>query len=119
MTGQQGDEMVPVPRATLDRMLELLGTSHEHDERVRAVGVREGQAVKTRDGYLTGYDLGHDTGLGARQDTRGYVHGILDGWAAGCQERQELADRLARSTPPGRSCTPTRAEAEAELEAGG
>ena len=46
--------------------------------------------------YEAGFTLGHDTGLSARQDTRGYVHGILDGFAAGTQARHQLAEELLR-----------------------
>ena len=44
----------------------------------------------------TGAASGHDTGLSARQDTRGYVHGILDGFAAGTQTRHQLVEEVLR-----------------------
>jgi hypothetical protein len=47
--------------------------------------------------YGQAYQLGHDTGLGARQDTRGMVRGIVDGYSAGCRSRHELvADLLGK-----------------------
>ncbi len=57
---------------------------------------RQGQAARHRADYETGFTLGHDTGLSARQDTRGYVHGILDGFQAGCEERRQFLDDLLR-----------------------
>jgi hypothetical protein len=97
----QDDEYVPISRSNLDALMDLLG-DHEHDERVRQAAYREGKADAPRDGYQAGRDLGHDTGLSARQGTRGYVHGILDGWAAGCEERHRLTEQLLRETAPGR-----------------
>jgi hypothetical protein len=44
--------------------------------------------------YGQAYQLGHDTGLGARQDTRAMVRGILDGYSAGCRARHELIAEL-------------------------
>ena len=46
--------------------------------------------------HPAGFTLGHDTGLSARQDTRGFVHGILDGFAAGSEQRHQLAAELLR-----------------------
>lgn len=44
--------------------------------------------------YAEAFDLGHDTGLGARQDTRAIVRGIIDGYSAGCQARHRLVAEL-------------------------
>lgn len=108
-----GEEYVQVPRSYLDALTDLLGSGHAHDEQVREQGRREGQDAATH-GYSTGWALGHDTGSSARQDTRQYVHGILDGWAAGCDERQELVKDLLRRSAPRR---PER-ERQADPEAG-
>jgi hypothetical protein len=43
-------------------------------------------------GYQDGYNLGHDTGLSARQDSRAYVHGILEGWEDGCAARHAFVE---------------------------
>ena len=111
------EEYIQVPRAQWEQVLGLIADGHDHDERVRQAGhdagYAEGRAVKTGHGYETGYDLGHDTGLSARQDTRGYVHGILDGWAAGCQARHEM---LSRPRPGQQHETEAEPE-DADLEA--
>ena len=72
------DEHVSVPRETLDAITEMIAGGHEHDERLRAAAYQQGQAGRRRADYETGFTIGHDTGLSARQDTRGCVHGILD-----------------------------------------
>lgn len=124
MTSQPGEEYVPIRREHLDALLGLLG-DHEHDERIRQASYRQGQADATH-GYQTGFNLGHDTGLSARQDTRGYVHGILDGWDAGCDARHRLVEELtrrdvARHRPAAEAARRAGAQAkpEPELEAGG
>ena len=97
--GARGDdrgEYVPVRREILDAITQMLGRGHEHDQRVRAAAYQQGRQAHLSGGYEAGFTLGHDTGLSARQDTRGYVHGILDGFAAGTQARHELAEQLLR-----------------------
>jgi hypothetical protein len=111
------DEYIQVPRAQWEQVADLIAGGHEHDERVRRAahdaGVAEGRAVKIGHGYETGYELGHDTGLSARQDTRAYVHGILEGWDAGCQARHELAEELLHRPLPEQE---RETEAEAEVD---
>jgi flagellar biosynthesis/type III secretory pathway protein FliH len=87
---------VPVRRETLDAITEMIGHSHEHDEQLRAAAYEQGRQAHLSGGYQTGFTLGHDTGLSARQDTRGYVHGILDGFQAGSEERHQLTGELLR-----------------------
>ena len=111
MTSRPDGEYVQMRRSVMDALLGLLG-DHEHEEGIRQAGYREGQYDATHS-YQAGYDLGHDTGLSARQDSRAFVHGILDGWAAGCDTRHQLARELLRQDAPRR-----RAQAEAEREAG-
>ena len=78
-------------------------------------GFEAGRQAHLADGYQAGSDLGHDTGFSARQDTRPYVHGIMDGFAAGSQAHHELAARLLDS---GRKPRPEpEPEPERELEA--
>jgi hypothetical protein len=89
-------EYVPVRRDTLEAITQILADGHGHDERVRAAAYRQGRDAHLSGGYQAGFTLGHDTGYSARQDTRGYVHGILDGFAAGTQARHQLADDLLR-----------------------
>jgi hypothetical protein len=91
-----GGEYVQVRRDSLDEVTELLGRGHEHDEQVKAAAYQRGRQAHLAGGYEAGFTLGHDTGLSARQDTRGYVHGILDGFAAGTEARHQLADELLR-----------------------
>jgi hypothetical protein len=95
VTGGEG-EYVPVRRETLDAITQMLGRGHDHDERVRAAAYQQGRDAHLSGGYEQGFTLGHDTGLSARQDTRGYLHGILDGFAAGTQQRHQLAEELLR-----------------------
>lgn len=87
---------VPVRRETLDAITEMIAHSHEHDERLRAAAYEQGRQAHLSGGYQAGFILGHDTGLSARQDTRGYVHGILDGFQAGSEERHQLTGELLR-----------------------
>jgi flagellar biosynthesis/type III secretory pathway protein FliH len=89
-------EYVPVRRETFDAITEMIGHSHEHDEQLRAAAYEQGRQAHLSGGYQTGFTLGHDTGLSARQDTRGYVHGILDGFQAGSEKRHQLAGELLR-----------------------
>jgi hypothetical protein len=98
-----GGEYVPVRRDTLETLTEMLGRGHDHDERLRAVAYQQGRDTDRPGGYETGFTLGHDTGYSARQDTRGYVHGILDGFAAGTQARHQLAAELLRGDRPYRA----------------
>jgi hypothetical protein len=95
ISGDEG-EYVPVRRDTLEAVTELLGRGHDHDERARAAAYQRGRQAHLSGGYEAGFTLGHDTGLSARQDTRGYVHGILDGFAAGSEQRHQLAAELLR-----------------------
>ena len=98
-TGASSDhdsEYVPVRRDTLDAIIEMIGRGGEHDERLQAAAYEQGRQAHLSGGYQAGFTLGHDTGLSARQDTRGYVHGILDGFAAGTEQRHQLAEQLLR-----------------------
>jgi len=96
-------EYVPVRREILDAVTEMVGRGHEHDERVRTAAYQRGRQAHLSGGYEAGFTLGHDTGLSARQDTRGYVHGILDGFAAGNEQRHQLASELLRRDQPRRA----------------
>jgi hypothetical protein len=91
-----GGEYVAVRRDTLDAIIQMIGHGGEHDQRVRAAAYEQGRHAHLSGGYEAGFTLGHDTGLSARQDTRGYVHGILDGFAVGTQARHQLAEQLLR-----------------------
>jgi hypothetical protein len=91
-----GGDYVPVRREILDAVTEMLGRGHEHDQRLRAAAYQQGRQAHLSGGYRAGFTLGHDTGLSARQDTRGYVHGILDGFAVGTQARHQLVEELLR-----------------------
>ena len=93
--GDEG-EYVPVRREILEAITDMLGRGHEHDQRLRAAAYQQGRQAHLSGGYQAGFTLGHDTGLSARQDTRGYVHGILDGFAAGTEQRHQLAEQLLR-----------------------
>jgi hypothetical protein len=95
LSGDDG-EYVAVRRDTLDAVTELLGGGYEHDEQLRAAAYEQERQAHLSGGYEAGFTLGRDTGLSARQDTRGYVHGILDGFAAGTQARHQLAEELLR-----------------------
>jgi hypothetical protein len=95
VSGGEG-ESVPVRREILEAITQMLGRGHDHDGRVRAAAYQQGRDAHLSGGYEQGFTLGHDTGLSARQDTRGYVHGILDGFAAGSQARHQLAEELLR-----------------------
>lgn len=88
------NQYVPVAREHLAALLGLLGDT-EHDDQVRHAAYERGREALLGS-YDAGYALGHDTGYGARQDTRGFVHGILDGWEKGCEARQQLADDIRR-----------------------
>jgi hypothetical protein len=112
-TGGDGDDYVPVRRDILEAVTQLLGRGHEHDERLRAAAYQRGRQAHLSGGYQAGFTLGHDTGLSARQDTRGYVHGILDGFAAGTQARQQLSEQLLRRDQAAR-----RASRQPDREAG-
>jgi hypothetical protein len=57
---------------------------------IRAAYEQGGQAAVTGD-YQSGYTLGHDTGYSARQDSRAFVRGVLEGFTAGTEARQQLA----------------------------
>jgi hypothetical protein len=111
--GGDSDEYVPVRRDILEAVTQLLGRGHEHDERLRAAAYQRGRQAHLSGGYQAGFTLGHDTGLSARQDTRGYVHGILDGFAVGTQTRQQLAEQLLRRDQAAR-----RASRQPDREAG-
>ena len=93
-------EYVPVRRDVLQAAIELIADNPEHDQRLLAAGYQQGRQAHLSGGYDEGYTLGHDTGYSARQDTRAYVHGILDGFAAGTEERHRLAADLLRRSQP-------------------
>jgi hypothetical protein len=93
-SGDDKGEYVPVRRDTLEAIIQIIGHGGEHDQRVRAAAYQQGRQAHLSGGYEAGFILGHDTGLSARQDTRGYVHGILDGFAVGTQARHQLAEQL-------------------------
>jgi hypothetical protein len=95
-SSEHDSEYVPVRHDTLDAIIQLIGRGGEHDERLRADAYQQGRQARRSGGYQAGFTLGHDTGLSARQDTRGYVHGILDGFAAGTEQRHQLAQQLLR-----------------------
>jgi hypothetical protein len=98
-TGASNDhdeQYIAVRRDTLDAIIEMAGRGTEHDEQVRAAAYEQGRQAHLSGGYEAGFPLGHDTGLSARQDTRGYVHGILDGFAVGTQARHQLTEQLLR-----------------------
>ena len=105
-------EYVTVRRDLLDAMTELAAGGHEHDERLRAAAYGQSHQAHLAGGYQAGYILGHDTGLSARQDTRAYVHGVLDGFQAGAQQRHQLARELL--DPLGRPAADHQADREAE-----
>ena len=44
--------------------------------------------------YEVGYVLGWDHGLGARQDARAFVRGIIDGYGEGLAERHQMLDEI-------------------------
>ena len=94
---RDGSDYVAVRREILDAITEMIGHSHERDERLRAAAYEQGRQAHLSGGYRTGFTLGHDTGLSARQDTRGYVHGIIDGFQAGSEARHQIvSDQLRR-----------------------
>ena len=95
VSGDDG-EYVPMRRETLDAITDMIGHSHERDERLRAAAYEQGRQAHLSGGYQAGFTLGHDTGLSARQDTRGYVHGIVDGFQAGSEARHQLVNDLIR-----------------------
>ena len=88
------DEYIQVRRDALEAVTQLIASGHEHDERLRAAAYQQGRQAHLAGGYQAGFILGHDTGLSARQDTRPYVHGILDGFLAGCDQRHQVAEQL-------------------------
>jgi hypothetical protein len=107
-----GGEHVTVDRATLDAVTELIAGGHDHDEKLRAAGYEQGRHAHLTGGYQAGYALGHDTGLSARQDTRGYVHGILDGFHAGCEQRHQFTADLLHPAHTGPAARQAGREAE-------
>jgi hypothetical protein len=109
-----GGEQIAIDRATLEAAAELIAAGHDHDERIRRTAYEAGRQAHLDGGYPAGYILGHDTGLSARQDARGYVHGILDGFRVGCQERHQLAAGLLHRGP----ATQADHQADREAEAG-
>jgi hypothetical protein len=74
----------------------------------------QGRQAHLTGGYEAGFTLGNDTGLSARQDTRAYVHGILDGFDAGCEQRHQLAGELLRRDQARRPASRRQAGREAE-----
>jgi hypothetical protein len=93
------NDQVPIDREHLDAMADLLAGGHEHDESIRQQAYEAGERAATN-GYRAGHDLGFDTGYSARQDTRAYVHGILDGFAAGNEARKQVVRELLDSHRP-------------------
>jgi hypothetical protein len=112
-SGDDEGEYVPVRREILDTVTEMLGRGHEHDQQLRAAAYQRGRQAHLSGGYQAGFTLGHDTGLSARQDTRGYVHGILDGFAAGTQARHQLAEQLLRRDQARRAAARRQPDREA------
>jgi hypothetical protein len=108
------DEYVQVRRDTLEAVTELISSGHEHDERLRATAYQQGRQAHLAGGYQTGFTLGHDTGLSARQDTRAYVHGILDGFLAGCDQRHQLVEQALRRDQARHSASRRQPAREAE-----
>ena len=113
--GERGEELVTlqVTRDQLAGLMNLFGG--EREDQAREAGRQEA----VTGGYQDGWDLGHDTGLAARQDSRAFVAGVLAGWDAGCSDRQQLAEelRLAGGRRAAERRQQRAAEAEAELEA--
>ena len=108
------DEYVQVRRETLDAVTELIANGHEHDERLREAAYQRGRQAHLASGYQTGFTLGHDTGLSARQDTRAYVHGILDGFLVGCDQRHQLVEQQLRRDQTRRPASHRQPAREAE-----
>jgi hypothetical protein len=52
-----------------------------------------GRAQAVTDAAL-GRQVSYDVGLGARQDARGFVHALIEGFAAGSADRQALAAQI-------------------------
>jgi hypothetical protein len=111
-----GGEYVAVERDTLDAVTELIASGHDHDEKLRAAAYDQGRQARLAGGYQEGFTLGHDTGLSARQDTRGYVHGIIDGFHAGCEQRHQLTADLLHHTHTGPVARQAAREAGREAE---
>lgn len=101
-------DRVELPQSYLDTIAGLLAEAEQN----RAEIEEARQAATT--GYDTGFALGHDTGLGARPDSKGFVHGLLAGYSEGVAERQRLVRELSES----RRQQPQRRAPEHELEAG-
>jgi hypothetical protein len=57
-------------------------------------GYDRGRASVLSGCYEAGYVLGWDHGLGARQDCRALVRGIIDGYGEGLAERHRMLDEL-------------------------
>lgn len=57
-------------------------------------GFECGRASVLGSPYPDGYDLGWDHGLGARQDARAFVRGIIDGYEGGLAERHRMLEAL-------------------------
>ena len=108
------DEYIQVRREALDTVIEMIADGHEHHERLRAAAYEQGRQAHLTGGYEAGFTLGHDTGLSARQDTRAYVHGIMDGFDAGCDQRHQLAGQLLRRDQARRPASRRQAGREAE-----
>jgi flagellar biosynthesis/type III secretory pathway protein FliH len=108
------DEYIQMRRDTLDAVSELIANGHEHDERLREAAYQQGRQAHLAGGYQTGFTLGHDTGLSARQDTRAYVHGILDGFLAGCGQRHQLVEQQLRRDQTRRPASHRQPAREAE-----
>ena len=115
-SGDDKGEYVPVRRDTLEAIIEMIGRGREHDEQLRAAAYERGRQAHLSGGYEAGFTLGHDTGLSARQDTRGYVHGILDGFHDGCEQRHQLTADLLHHTHTGPVARQAAREAGREAE---
>jgi hypothetical protein len=62
----------------------------------------DGQQSVMAGGYQAGCDLGHDVGLGARNDhARPFVVGVMQGHAAGLEERHQLIELALETARPG------------------
>jgi hypothetical protein len=111
VTGQDG--YIPVPRETLDAVVDLLTSGDEHLAQQRAAAFEAGRQAAVTGDYEDGWVLGHDTGLSARQDSRSFVHGVRAGFEAGTKERKQLAEELLRRSQTRRPQRQADMEAEA------
>ncbi len=86
---------LPVEAAEVEALLAL---SDERDRWLARVidahraGFDSGRAEPG--GYLDGHALGYDHGLGARQDARAFIRGVIEGYSAGLAERHRWVSKL-------------------------